>query len=152
MLTINNYFNICWFILFGWQLCLIWCFLGIIYYVTYFGIPFGAKCFKIGCFALWPFEKKIIYKIKNKTSCEYIFNIIWLIFGGLIASCFTAILSILPFISIIGMPFGVQLCQLSKAALMPLGSEIVGYGDLITPDRHHSLQDQNIPPSPQDKK
>ena len=153
MQSINNCFNIFWFLLFGWELCLIWSLLGIIYYVTYFGIPLGIKCFQIGFFALWPFGKKIIYKNENKSNLGCIINIIWLFLGGLIISIFTSFLSLFPFITIIGMPFGIQLCKLSKVALIPLQSKIVDDVTLLSQkNKHPSLQNQNIPPSPQDEK
>jgi uncharacterized membrane protein YccF (DUF307 family) len=50
-------------------------------------------------------------------------NIIWLIFGGLIISIEYLISSILLFITIIGIPFGLQTLKLASLALWPFGRD-----------------------------
>ena len=51
-------------------------------------------------------------------------NIIWLIFGGIIVALQYFISSIGLFITIIGIPFGLQTIKLGLLALWPFGSEI----------------------------
>lgn len=48
-------------------------------------------------------------------------NIIWLIFGGLIIALEYFIASIVLFITIIGIPFGLQTMKLAGLALWPFG-------------------------------
>ena len=146
MQAINSCCNILWLILFGWELFLIWMLFGIIYCLTFFGIPFGVQKFKLGYFALWPFGKKIV-KTKEKLSIiESIGNLIWIIFGGLEIALITGLLSLLCFISIAGIPFGVQLCKLAAISLFPLGVEIVN-DEIVLPslDEKTPLQTQYIP-------
>ncbi len=50
-------------------------------------------------------------------------NIIWLIFGGLIVACEYLVASILLFITIIGIPFGLQTLKLAGLALWPFGKD-----------------------------
>jgi len=50
-------------------------------------------------------------------------NIIWLIFGGLIVAFEYLVSSILLFITIIGIPFGLQTLKLAGLALWPFGKE-----------------------------
>jgi uncharacterized membrane protein YccF (DUF307 family) len=55
-------------------------------------------------------------------------NIIWLIFGGLIAGLGYIIGGILLCLTIIGIPFGLQAMQLGVATLAPFGKEVVQGG------------------------
>ena len=50
-------------------------------------------------------------------------NIIWLIFGGLIVAFAYLVSSILLFITIIGIPFGLQTIKLAGLALSPFGKD-----------------------------
>ncbi len=52
-------------------------------------------------------------------------NILWLIFGGLLASIGYFIGGILWCITIIGIPFGIQSLKLGVANLAPFGKEVV---------------------------
>ena len=51
-------------------------------------------------------------------------NIIWLIFGGLEIALFYYIVGLLMCITIIGIPFGVQLFKLGTYAMWPFGREM----------------------------
>lgn len=52
-------------------------------------------------------------------------NIIWLVFGGIIVALQYFISSIGLFVTIIGIPFGLQTIKMGILALWPFGSEIV---------------------------
>lgn len=52
-------------------------------------------------------------------------NIIWLIFGGLIAGLGYMIGGLLMCLTIIGIPFGLQSIKLGFASLAPFGKEVV---------------------------
>lgn len=52
-------------------------------------------------------------------------NIIWLVFGGIIVAVQYFISSIALFVTIIGIPFGLQTIKLGILALWPFGCEIV---------------------------
>lgn len=51
--------NVIWVIIAGWEMCLLYIGLGVIYCVTIIGIPFGLQWFKLGQLALFPFGAKI---------------------------------------------------------------------------------------------
>ena len=55
---------------------------------------------------------------------KFIGNIIWAVFGGLGISLYYAMIGLLFCISIIGIPFGVQLFKMSILALFPFGKSI----------------------------
>lgn len=55
---------------------------------------------------------------------KILLNFIWLVLGGFIVSLILFILGILLMISIIGIPFGMQVFKLSRLILLPFGSEL----------------------------
>ena len=52
-------------------------------------------------------------------------NILWVVFGGLIIAILYYIFGLLLCITIIGIPFGIQLFKLGTYALWPFGHELV---------------------------
>ena len=52
-------------------------------------------------------------------------NIFWLILGGIIIALIYYLVGLLLFITIIGIPFGIQLFKLGTYALWPFGHELV---------------------------
>lgn len=62
-------------------------------------------------------------------------NIVWFLFGGLIASVAWFLSGIILCITIIGIPFGVQCFKISRFVLWPFGTEIelghFGVGGLL---------------------
>lgn len=55
---------------------------------------------------------------------NFIGNLIWLVFGGLLTAVLYYIAGLLMCITIIGIPFGVQLFKFGTFALMPFGHEV----------------------------
>ncbi len=66
---------------------------------------------------------------------NFIGNIIWLIFGGIIAAILWSIAGLVLCITVIGIPFGLQCFKIAKFVLWPFGKEIelghFGAGGLI---------------------
>jgi uncharacterized membrane protein YccF (DUF307 family) len=55
---------------------------------------------------------------------KFIGNIIWLLFGGILAAILWAIAGLLLCVTIIGVPFGVQCFKLAMLGLIPFGAGI----------------------------
>lgn len=55
---------------------------------------------------------------------KFIGNILWLILGGLLVAIYYWFIGLLICITIIGIPFGVQLFKIGSFALWPFGHEI----------------------------
>ncbi len=55
---------------------------------------------------------------------KFIGNILWLILGGIIISLYYALVGLLFCITLIGIPFGVQLFKMAGLALWPFGREV----------------------------
>ena len=56
---------------------------------------------------------------------KFLGNILWLIFGGIIIAIIYFMVGLVICVSIIGIPFGVQLFKLGSYALWPFGRELV---------------------------
>lgn len=56
---------------------------------------------------------------------KFLGNILWLIFGGIIIAIIYYIVGLMMCITLIGIPFGVQLFKLGTYALWPFGHELV---------------------------
>lgn len=66
-----------------------------------------------------------ISTLKYKTIyMNFLGNLIWLIFGGLLVALQYFVSSLLMMITIIGIPFGIQTMKLGILALWPFGSEV----------------------------
>lgn len=54
---------------------------------------------------------------------KFIGNILWLILGGLLVSLYYFLVGLIFCITIVGIPFGIQLMKMGVFALWPFGSE-----------------------------
>jgi len=129
MSTIGNFL---WFILGGFFMGLGWWLTGILAFITIIGIPWGKACFVMGEFAFFPFGKEAVSRkeISNQEdigtgSLGLIGNIIWFIFAGLWLALGHLASALLCFITIIGIPFGIQHLKLAGIAIAPIGKTIV---------------------------
>lgn len=59
---------------------------------------------------------------------NFLLNVIWVVFGGLMIALEYIISSITLMITIIGIPFGLQTLKLAGLALWPFGTRIVNNG------------------------
>ena len=124
--------NLLWFILGGVWMGLAWWIAGLLAYVSVVGIPWGKACIVIGRFTFFPFGKEAISR-KELTHDDdigtgalgTIGNAIWLIFAGVWLAIGHLSSALLNFITIIGIPFGMQHLKLAGIALAPIGKTIV---------------------------
>jgi len=124
--------NIIWFLLGGIILGLSWWLIGIIAYISIIGIPWGKACFVIGTFSFFPFGKEVVnrkefYK-KDDIGTGFLGllgNIIWFLFAGIWLAIAHLTAAVANFISIIGIPFGIQHIKLALISLAPIGKTVV---------------------------
>ena len=114
--------NIIWIIFGGLITAICWVLIGCIFYITILGIPLGRISFRMASLTLAPFGKTVVY---GGGAPSLIANIIWIIFAGLPAAIAYVALGCIYCITIIGIPFGMQLFKMAKLSLMPFGSSIV---------------------------
>lgn len=117
----NLLLNLLWLIFGGLIASISWLLAGILWCITIVGIPIGVQCFKFAKLCLNPFDKEIIF---NNHISSVLLNIIWIVVSGLALAIEFASLGIFLCITIIGIPFGIQMFKLAKLALLPFGSTI----------------------------
>ena len=129
MSTIMNFL---WFILGGVFMGLSWYLCGLLCFVSIIGIPFGKACFVLGTFNFFPFGKEAISR-RTLTGREdigtggfgLIGNIVWFVLFGWWLALGHVLSGLACFLTIIGIPFGLQHFKLASLALAPIGLTVV---------------------------
>jgi len=124
--------NILWFILGGVFMGLWWWLVGLLCFVSIVGIPWGRACFVIGQLAFFPFGKEVISRWEltgqediGTSEWGLLGNIIWLVLAGVWLAIGHIVWAVADFITIIGIPFGIQHIKLAQIALAPIGMAVV---------------------------
>lgn len=124
--------NFLWFIFGGFFMGLAWWFFGVLAFVTIIGIPWGKACFVIGQFTFLPFGREAVSRkdLYQKDDIGtgvlgLIGNVIWFIFAGVWLAIGHLVSALACFITIIGIPFGIQHLKLAGISLAPIGKTIV---------------------------
>ncbi|MBV7314319.1 YccF domain-containing protein [Shewanella sp. NIFS-20-20] len=124
--------NIIWFVCGGFIMGLGWWLAGLICFISIIGIPFGRACFVIGEMAFWPFGQQSVNRqlISGEEDLGtgafgMVGNIIWFIFFGFWLGLGHLVLALGYFITIIGIPFGLQHLKLAVLSLTPIGQTVV---------------------------
>ena len=128
--------NLLWILLGGFFVFCGYLFGGMTLCMTIIGIPWGLQCFKLAILALFPFGSEVTSIPPPYHSARYggpasglnlVFNIIWLIFGGLWVVFNHLFWGVVLCASVIGIPFGLQHFKLMKLGFTPFGRQIVDY-------------------------
>ena len=123
--SMNFIGNLIWLVCGGLIAALNYIIGGLILCATIVGIPWGLQCFKLAGLVLWPFGKTVTSSSANSGCLSLLFNIIWLLCGGLCAAITHIVFGLLLFITIIGIPFARQHFKLVEVSLMPFGKQVV---------------------------
>ena len=115
--------NFLWFILGGVLMGLAWWLVGLVAFVTIIGIPWGRSCFVMGKFSLFPFGKEAISRKELNQRDDIgtgglgvVGNVIWFFFAGVWLAIGHAASAVVCFVTIIGIPFGIQHLKLAGIA------------------------------------
>ncbi len=124
--------NFLWFVLGGALMGLGWWLAGVLAFVTIVGIPWGKACFVIGQFAFLPFGREAIGREVLSGQDDVgtgglgaLGNVIWFLLAGVWLAIGHVLSAIACFLTIIGIPFGIQHLKLAGIALAPIGKTIV---------------------------
>jgi len=117
--------NLIWLVFGGFFVALGYFFGGLILCVTIIGIPWGLQCFKLAGLVLFPFGKKVTSDSSNTGCLGLLFNIIWILCGGLYTAIMHVVMGLILFITIIGIPWARQHFKLVEISLMPFGRRVV---------------------------
>lgn len=113
--------NIIWIIFGGIFTAIGWALAGIIFYITIIGIPLGRQAFKMASLTLAPFGKEIVY---GGGAPSLIANIVWVVLIGVWEAIAYVVAGALFCVTIVGIPFGLQLFKMTKLSLMPFGAQV----------------------------
>ena len=125
-------FNLLWFVLGGLVMGLGWWLAGLLCAISVVGLPWARYCFVIGNFSFWPFGQEAISRQTltgrrdwGTGSLGTLGNVIWF----LVAGCWLAIghltSALACFLTVVGIPFGLQHIKLAQIALAPVGMTVV---------------------------
>jgi uncharacterized membrane protein YccF (DUF307 family) len=124
--------NILWFIFGGFLMGLGWWLAGLVAAITIIGLPWAKACFVIGQFAFWPFGKEAISRrdVSQRDdigtgTLGVVGNVIWFVLAGWWLALGHLFSALACFVTIIGIPFGIQHVKLAVIALAPIGKTIV---------------------------
>lgn len=124
--------NILWFLLGGLVMGLAWWCIGLIAFITIIGIPWGRSCLVIGQFTMWPFGREAISRDQLRQREDIgtgllglLGNVIWFLLAGFWLAVAHIMVALALFLTILGIPFGIQHLKLAGIALAPVGKTIV---------------------------
>ncbi|TRW47959.1 YccF domain-containing protein [Aliidiomarina halalkaliphila] len=139
--------NLIWFVFGGFIMGLSWWLFGLLAFITIVGIPWGRASFVIGQLAFLPFGRETISRRELKGHGDIgtsvfgtLGNILWFIFAGLWLAIGHVISALFFFITIIGIPFGIQHLKLAGVALAPIGQTVVPIA-VAQAARQHNAQE-----------
>jgi uncharacterized membrane protein YccF (DUF307 family) len=124
--------NILWVVLGGLVMALGWWLAGLLCAITIVGLPWARSCFVIGAVSLWPFGQEAISR-RDLTgrhdlgtgALGLIGNVLWFLVAGWWLAIGHLTSALACFITIIGIPFGIQHIKLALIALAPVGMTVV---------------------------
>lgn len=132
MSALRLIFNIAWFLLGGLVMGLAWWLVGLLCFISIIGIPFGRACFVIGELAFWPFGQEHVSRDElygrediGTGPLGFIGNVVWFLLFGIWLAIGHLVHAVGCFVTIIGIPFGIQHIKLALLSLTPIGKTIV---------------------------
>ena len=124
--------NIFWFIFGGAVMGLGWWLAGLLCFLSIIGIPWGRACFVIGGFAFFPFGRDAVDREDltrrgdlGTGTLGLLGNVIWFVVVGVWLAIGHLVSALACFVTIIGIPFGLQHLKLAVLTLAPVGKTIV---------------------------
>ncbi len=124
--------NFLWFVLGGVLMGLAWWLFGLVAILTIVGIPWAKACFVIGQLTFLPFGREVIGRDELRGAGDIgtgplgvLGNIVWFLLAGLWLAIGHVTCALACFLTIIGIPFGIQHLKLAGLALAPIGKTVV---------------------------
>ena len=114
-------FNIIWIITGGLMTALGFLLVGVICCITIVGIPLGRQAFKMAALTLAPFGRTVTY---GGGAPSLVANVFWVLLFGWWAALIYFLEGATYCITIVGIPFGLQLFKMAKLMLCPFGATV----------------------------
>lgn len=123
--------NVLWLVFGGLIMAIGWWLAAVVMMITIIGIPWARAAFIIGRFALWPFGYRVVARRElfgrsdiGTGPLGLLGNIIWFVFAGLWLAIAHLLAALACFVTLIGIPFGLQHLKLAQLSLFPIGKTI----------------------------
>ena len=124
--------NFLWFVLGGVLMGLAWWLVGLRAVLTIVGIPWAKACFVIGQLTFLPFGREVIDRKELRGTGDIgtgvlglVGNVVWFVLAGIWLAIGHVLCALACFVTIIGIPFGIQHLKLGGIALAPIGKTVV---------------------------
>jgi uncharacterized membrane protein YccF (DUF307 family) len=124
--------NLLWLLFGGLVMGFAWWLVGLLCFVSIIGIPWGRACFVIGQLCFLPFGRSVADRrvVTGRAdvgtgALGVIGNVLWFLFAGLWLAIGHLVSAVVCFVTIVGIPFGIQHLKLAEIALAPIGKTIV---------------------------
>ncbi len=124
--------NLLWFLLGGLLMGLGWWLAGAVCAITIVGLPWARACFVIGNFSFWPFGQEAVSRRELTGRADLgtgplglVGNVVWFLLAGWWLAIGHLTSALACFVSIVGIPFGLQHIKLAVIALAPVGMTVV---------------------------
>jgi len=124
--------NIVWLLLGGFFMGLLWWVVGVLCAISIIGWPWAKACFVMGQFAFLPFGREAVSRAVANGAEDIgtgalgtVGNVIWFLLVGFWLALGHLASAVACFVTIIGIPFGVQHVKLAVIAAAPIGKTIV---------------------------
>ena len=124
--------NLIWFVCGGLLMGLGWWLAGLVAALSIVGIPWARSCFVIGNFSFFPFGQEVRSHgdLTGRNDwgngpLGFLGNVIWFLLAGWWLAIGHLASALACFVTIIGIPFGLQHIKLAVIALAPIGMAVV---------------------------
>jgi len=124
--------NLLWLVLGGLVMGLGWALAGLLCAITVVGLPWARSCFVLARFSLWPFGQEAVSRRELTGRADLgtgplglVGNGLWFLLAGWWLAMGHLGSALACFITIIGIPFGIQHIKLALIALAPVGMTVV---------------------------
>ena len=124
--------NLLWFVLGGLVMGLGWWLAGLVAAITIVGLPWARACIVIGNISFWPFGREAVSRRELTGHADLgtgplglVGNVIWFLLAGWWLAIGHLGSALACFVTIVGIPFGLQHIKLALIALAPIGLAVV---------------------------
>ncbi len=124
--------NLLWVVLGGLPMALGWALAGLLCAITVVGLPWARSCVVLARFSLWPFGREAVNRRELSGRADLgtgpwglLGNVVWFLVAGWWLAIGHLSSALACFVTVIGIPFGLQHIKLALIALAPVGMTVV---------------------------